>query len=1224
MLKGYFKKPNNTPKPDSSLAASMLGTAQLFEELKNTKEDIENTSKEKITEINKKIGEVNSVTEENTKKIDNKIVEIEQKAVGMLQDIQNIPKLQGHPGKDADHEAIVKDVVSKMPTREELVNDTLSKIPKIDEAKLLDSFISKLPQNKASLKVIRETFVTDPMSVIDQIMKLPEDKFKLKTKHIEGLEQTISAFRNQLSRGYLHGGGFSNIYNAGTLVSSGLTGLNFAGTGVSSVVKDAVTGIITVTLSGGSSGLTVGTTAIASGTTTRILYDNAGVLGEYLISGNSGTVLMTNGSGASLTGIVTSVSGTTNRITVSPTTGAAIVDISASYVGQSSITTLGTITTGVWNGTAIANANLANSSITINGTSISLGGSGTITASATSMTVGTTTVLSGTDTRILYDNAGVLGEYTITGTGTVVAMKTSPVFVTPTLGVASATTVNKITITAPATGATLTIQEGFTLTVSGTANVSGTNSGDQTITLTGAVTGSGTGSFATTLATPGTLTVSTSNSNATAHTHAITSSSAPGAAASLLATDSSGILGSTGTRIVKIWATDLTVTNSIAGSITGNAATVTTNANLTGPITSVGNATTVANSINLPGSPTTTTQTPSDNSTKIATTAYVDAAILGQNFKEACLVATTANLVGAYVAGVFTYTATGVDTIDGVTLALGNRVLVKNQTTSFQNGIYTVTTAGAIGVAGILTRATDANTSGQFKTGDSVFITSGTANSTTTWAYTGVDSPTLGTDAITYAQIAGQGSFTQGNGITITGVSIAIDTSVTVDKTTAQTLTNKTLTSPIMTAPALGTPASGVMTNVTGVPAAAIVAGTFGAGSFSIGATTFTGDLTVSTKNIVTDTTTGTKFGTATNQKIGFYNATPIVQPTGDVITALQNLGLGASLTVLATTITSRTLWGQTYDGSGNVSGSLTAVANITGGASSMTITAGTGNSRTMALQSTTSGGTATTFLTGDASQNVTLAGNLTLGASTSTITGAAGNMTIVAGTGNSRTLILQSTTSGGTATTFLTGNADQTVTFASGFTAAGASSIGTGNAFTAGTIELGAASDTTISRVSAGVIAVEGVNVLLNGGALGTPSSGTLTNATGLPAASVVAGTLGSGTFTTTRLNYTNNAITASSNAATVPITSSLSTVTNSSAATLTVTMTTTSAVDGQMTIVRIIDFSAVAQTITWVNTEDSTVTAPTTSNGSTTLFLTVGFIYNGGTSKWRCIAKA
>lgn len=100
--------------------------------------------------------------------------------------------------------------------------------------------------------------------------------------------------------------------------------------------------------------------------------------------------------------------------------------------------------------------------------------------------------------------------------------------------------------------------------------------GSQTVTVTGAITGSGAGSIATTLATPGTLTVSTTNSTATAHTHTITSSSAPGAAASLLATDSSGIIGSTGTRIVKGWFTDLTVTNAIAGSITGSAATLTT------------------------------------------------------------------------------------------------------------------------------------------------------------------------------------------------------------------------------------------------------------------------------------------------------------------------------------------------------------------------------------------------------------------------------------------------------------------------------------------------------------------------------------------------------------------------------------------------------------------------------------------------------------------------
>ena len=112
------------------------------------------------------------------------------------------------------------------------------------------------------------------------------------------------------------------------------------------------------------------------------------------------------------------------------------------------------------------------------------------------------------------------------------------------------------------------------------------------ISVSGAFTIASTG--AATIATPGTLTVASTNSTATAHTHAITSSSAPGAAASILATDASGIIGSTGTRIVKGWFTDLTVTNAISGSITGNAATVTTNANLTGVITSSGNVTSIA------------------------------------------------------------------------------------------------------------------------------------------------------------------------------------------------------------------------------------------------------------------------------------------------------------------------------------------------------------------------------------------------------------------------------------------------------------------------------------------------------------------------------------------------------------------------------------------------------------------------------------------------------
>lgn len=334
----------------------------------------------------------------------------------------------------------------------------------------------------------------------------------------------------------------------------------------------------------------------------------------------------------------------------------------------------------------------------------------------------------------------------------------------------------------------------------------------------------------------------------------------------------------------------ITLTGGVTGSGTGSfAATVATNANLTGPITSSGNATSIASQTGtgtkfvmdtsptiataVLGSSTATTQSPGDGSTKLATTAYVDAAVQGTDAKDAAVLATTANLVGVYLNGssgvgaTFTYTATGVDTIDGTALTLGMRVLVKDQTSTFQNGIYSVTTAGALAVAGILTRTTDFDQTADIDIGDSVFVTSGSVNANRTYVQNGTQGPTMGTDPITFALIAGPGAITSGNGITVTGLSVAIDTSVTVDKTTAQTLTNKTLTSPaittptgivkgdvglgnvdntsdasknsasvtltnktltapVLTAPVLGTPASGVATNLTGLPLTSGVTGT--------------------------------------------------------------------------------------------------------------------------------------------------------------------------------------------------------------------------------------------------------------------------------------------------------------------------------------------------------------------------------------------------------------
>lgn len=99
------------------------------------------------------------------------------------------------------------------------------------------------------------------------------------------------------------------------------------------------------------------------------------------------------------------------------------------------------------------------------------------------------------------------------------------------------------------------------------------------------------------------------------------------------------------------------------------------------------------------------------------------------------------------------------------------------------------------------------------------------------------------------------------------------------------------------------------------------------------------------------------------------------------------------------------------------------------------------------------------------------------------------------------------------------------------------------------------------------------------------------------------------------------NTNVTVTSNAGTVPVTTSNAKFTNSSAATMAITIATSGATDGQVLTVRVYDFSAVSQTIGWTNTENSSASVPTTSNGSTTLPKTVTFMYNSASSKWRCI---
>lgn len=160
--------------------------------------------------------------------------------------------------------------------------------------------------------------------------------------------------------------------------------------------------------------------------------------------------------------------------------------------------------------------------------------------------------------------------------------------------------------------------------------------------------------------------------------------------------------------------------------------------------------------INLAADPT--------NGLQAATKQYVDNLISGLDVKTSVLVATTSNV-----------TLSGVQTIDGVAVVAGQRVLVKNQTASSQNGLY-------LCAAGAWTRTTDADTWGKLVSAF-VFVEKGTQNADTGWVCTVDPGGALGTTSIPMSQFSGAGTVTGGAGIDVVGNQVALSASGIVSGT---------------------------------------------------------------------------------------------------------------------------------------------------------------------------------------------------------------------------------------------------------------------------------------------------------------------------------------------------------------------------------------------------------------------------------------------------------
>jgi hypothetical protein len=163
---------------------------------------------------------------------------------------------------------------------------------------------------------------------------------------------------------------------------------------------------------------------------------------------------------------------------------------------------------------------------------------------------------------------------------------------------------------------------------------------------------------------------------------------------------------------------------------------------------------------------------------------YVDAAVVGIDWKPSVRLATTEAIT----------LATGLengDTLDGVTLVTGNRILVKNQVDATENGIYVVAESGAPA------RSSDADTAAEITASFAVFVEEGTVNTDSGWTLTNNGAVTVGTTELSFTQFTGLGQITAGagltktantldviggDGITVNADSVVIDRAVVVTK----------------------------------------------------------------------------------------------------------------------------------------------------------------------------------------------------------------------------------------------------------------------------------------------------------------------------------------------------------------------------------------------------------------------------------------------------------